>query len=143
MAKRLSTQAVLAKWARNAGSTAAQENYRAGVQSVTEAPGTKAAAAVGKYKAGVERAVETGKFADNVGRVTLAEWKASAEMGAKRLADGVKKGEAKMGRFLTDFLPFVATVQAEVQGMPSTTESEREERMLRNVRALREYRRKR
>lgn len=141
MAKRLSVQAVLGKWVRNAGSQQAQDSYKAGIASVTEAPGAKAAAAVDKYEAGVMRAVETGKFAQRVGSVTLADWKASAEANAGKLKDGVKKGERKMQSFLTEYLPFVSGVSAEIQSMPSTTEDDREARMLANVRRLRQFRR--
>lgn len=138
MARGKSVQATLEKWKRN--TAAAGPSYTAGVMSVTEAPGAKAARAVDKYAAGVTRAVEDGTFAQNSAAVTLQSWQASAADGAKRLAAGVQKGEGKMQQFMDQFLPFAQSVSDQVQSMPSATEADRDQRMLENANRLRKFR---
>ena len=137
MGKSRSVSATLDKWKRN--TSAAGPSYTAGVMAVTEAPGAKAAAAVDKYEAGVRKAIDEGTFAENSRKVSLQSWQQSASEGASRLASGVKKGEGKMQKFLGEFLPFAQQVSDQIQSMPSTTESDRDQRMLENARKLRGF----
>lgn len=136
----LQVQDILSKWKSNtAGATTA---YKAGVMSVTENPAQKAIAAIPKYVAGVQAAVDSGKLQRGLGRVTLQSWQqAAATTGASRLASGVQKGEAKMNAFLSQFIPFQQSVTQAVRAMPSTTPEDREQRMLEQVRRTRRFQR--
>jgi hypothetical protein len=136
----LSVQDVLQKWKTNTGG--ATNAYKAGVMAVTTNPAQLAAQAVDKYVAGVQEAIQSGKYQRGLGRVTLQSWQQAAiNVGAGRLASGVQKGEQKMNGFLTQFLPFQQAVTASVRAMPSTTPEDREQRMLEQVRRTRKFQR--
>lgn len=89
--------------------------WSAGVNSVDRAPGIDAAASKDRYLAGVQANAE--KFAANVSRVTLAEWKnACTTKGAARLASGASAGapkyQAKIG-------PVLAAIGQIRDGLPA------------------------
>lgn len=134
----LSIQDVLNKWKTN--TSGATNAYKAGVMAVTENPAQKAAQAVDKYVAGIQEAIQTGKYQRGLGRVTLQSWQqAAVNVGAGRLGSGVQKGEQKMNSFLTQFLPFQQAVTQSVRAMPSLTPEDREQRMLEQVRRTRKF----
>lgn len=138
----LSPQEVTKKWSQNLQN--ARTSIEAGVRAVTQAPTQKAAAKADKYLAGVQKAVESRKFQNSLNRVTLQDWSNSMiTKGIPRIAVGVKEAEPKMTAFLAEFLPYARTVSEQVQAMPNDTEQEREQRMLENVRRLRQFQRTR
>lgn len=135
---------IQAKWKRNTQTSG--PSYVAGIRGVTESPMEKAAQAQDKYLANVTQAVQDGRYAEGLRSVSLQSWKDAAEtVGAPRLQTGVAKGEAKMAAFLAEFIPQQQAITRQVRAMPSTTEADREERMLAQVRATRalKFRRKR
>lgn len=68
--------------------------WAAGIESVTVAPGTLAAAAQARYLAGVQQSAN--KWSSRVASVTLAQWKQQAvSKGQSRLAGGAQAGMAK------------------------------------------------
>jgi hypothetical protein len=138
----LTPQEVAKKWVQaTQNSKAAVE---AGVRAVTVSPTQKAAAKADKYLAGVQRAVDSRRFQNGLNRVTLQDWQnAMLTKGTQRIAGGVKEAEGKFTAFMSDFLPFVQSVQAAVKAMPDDTEQDRENRMLENVRRLRQFTRSR
>lgn len=132
-------QATLQKYLRNAGGAA--EAYKAGVRAVTESPTAKAARHPDRYLAGVQRAVDDGRWAERLTAVTLADWQtASVEKGARRLADGVKAAEGKMNDFLGQLLPHTDRVKAAIREMPKGSEADSDARMLEAVRMMRQFR---
>lgn len=93
---------VAAKWARNA--SAAVDAYKAGVESVTVAPGAKAAAQVDVWAANV--AASKAKYQRNVGAVTLGAWQERASgKGATNYPVGIQAGVSNQAAFMADFLP--------------------------------------
>lgn len=102
MAKAMpSASDVAQRW--QTGFANAGPRWTAGVNAVDVAPGIAAAAAKDRYLAGVTQNVD--KFAANVSRVTLAEWKNLATTkGQARLASGAQAGlpkyQAKIGPVL-------------------------------------------
>lgn len=119
-----------------------KDSIRAGIQSVTVSPMEQAAAKADQYMEGVRRAVDTGKYQAGLRAVPLETWKQAAlTTGLDRLDSGIRKGAPKMGAFLAEFLPYVASVQQQIKAMPNGTEAERDERMLANARQLRQFRR--
>lgn len=135
----ISPQEALRRW--KANTEAAGESYKQGVQAVTDNPMALAAAAKDKWEAGVRRAAEEGRFEAGLSRRPASYWKErTMGAGARRFVEGVKDGAPAMGSHLANWLPHMATVKGEVDAMPSTTEHERDQRMLHQVRRAREFR---
>lgn len=117
MAKLTAAQ-VAAKYKRRA--QAAAPDYTTGVQGVTEAPGEKAAAQQDKMLAKITESITSGKWAKRVAGVSLADWKkATVEKGSARYSTGVAAGEAKMEKFMTEFLPHLEAGAAKINAMPN------------------------
>lgn len=129
---------VAQKWSQNLQNNV--ESIRAGVNAVQVAPGQAAAAQQAKMRQRILDAIDSGKWASAVSSVSLQTWKTQMiNVGVPRLADGARKGQPKVQAFLTQFLPYVARVQQEVRAMPSTTQADREARMLQNMRSLAQF----
>lgn len=81
-----------ANW--QAGFGAAGQKWADGINSVTVAPGTLAAAAMPRYLAGVQSNAQ--KWASRTASVSLNEWKTQAvAKGQSRLTSGAQAGMAK------------------------------------------------
>jgi len=93
------------KWATNL--SGATQSYTAGVQSVTVAPGQKAAAQQAVY---VQRVQERATvWATNVAAVSLQTWQNdTVTKGAPRLASGATAAQPKFQTFLTALLAYEA-----------------------------------
>lgn len=95
----------------------ASQQITDGVNGVTVAPGTKAAAAKDLWANRVMQAKE--KWATRVGSVSLADWQRSMiEVGIPRIATGAQAKRGKMTDFMQQFLPYLDTGVAKVNGMP-------------------------
>lgn len=139
MARAKSPDEVVKKWSRNLQNS--KESIKAGVQAVQVSPTAKAAMKADKYVAGVERAVESGKYQKALQEVTLGDWQqAMIGKGLDRIAQGVKSAEPAYAQFMSQWLPFVEGVSAAIDQMPNDTEDQRDQRMLENVRRLRQFR---
>ena len=126
------------KWQTNLSN--AKAAITAGVNAVTVSPTVQAAAKVDKYLAGVQAAVDSGKFQRSLQAVSAQDWKnAMLNKGLQRLQNGVTEGVPKMTAFMTKFLPYAQQVSQTIQSMSDATESDREQRMLENVRQLRKF----
>ncbi len=123
MAKAMPSAADVAqRWQTGFGN--AGTKWAAGINAVDRAPGIDAAAAKDRYTAGV--LANADKFAVNVARVTLAEWKnVSTTKGQTRLQSGAQAGapkyQAKIGPVLAaigqlrDGLPARADIMTNLQ----------------------------
>lgn len=130
---------VAAKWAAN--TKQAVKAYEAGIQAVDQSPTEAAANKADKYVQGVQDAVNSGKFQQNLRAVSLADWKqASISKGARRISDGVTAAQPKMQQVMAQLLPQIQAIQQSVKAMPDTTESDREARMVENMRRMRAIR---
>lgn len=126
------------KWATNLGN--AGPSIQAGVQSVTEHPGVRAAANRQGYLAGVQANVD--KWATNVQRGSLEEWKQKTlTLGGPRIATGAQAAIPKMTTFLNEFLPFQQNVTASTNAMPRGTLQQNIARMINQVTKTAEFRR--
>lgn len=106
------------KWATAMGS--AGPAYTAGVQSVKEAPGAKAARSSAKYLARVQENVA--KFERNVGSVSLSTWvDASVNKGSSRLGTGATQAKPKFAAFMTAFANYLKAGQSAIDAMPTDT----------------------
>lgn len=93
---RVNSQQWLQKWSQNLN--AAGTYITNGVNRVTTAPGTQAAAAADRMLSGVSQAVQSGKWARRVGAVSLADWQnAMIKKGIPRLQQGTAQAVATKG----------------------------------------------
>lgn len=130
MARGMTAQQFVDKWAANSGSSGT--SFVNGVQAVTESPMEKAAANPNKYLQGVQASVQSGKWANSLKSVSLAEWKrAMIDKGQARISSGVTQAKPKMLAFAQAFLPVLAANRAQVLAMPSDTKPQRIQRAVR------------
>lgn len=102
--------------------TAAVGDYTAGVQRVTESPTHKAAQEAAKMLQNVMEAIQSGKWARALEKVSLEEWKkATAEKGSARMAAGVQGAVGKQEQYYTEAFPVLERIQREIAAMPSLT----------------------
>jgi hypothetical protein len=100
--------------------SAATQQITDGVNSVTTAPGVKAAAAKDLWANRVMQAKD--KWASRVASVPLAEWQqAMISVGIPRISQGASAKIGKVEDFMTKFLPHVNNVAAQVNQMPKGT----------------------
>lgn len=135
---RLTPDEIAEKWA---GKTAAASgDYQRGVERVSESPGQAAARKVEKYEAGVRDNV--GKWKERVGNVSLSDWqRATVEKGAARYASGAQQAQGKMAEFQREFQPFQERVTQQVRSMPDTTQEQRFQRALAQMKGTAQFRR--
>lgn len=108
------------KWANNLA--ASTTSIQAGVQSVTTAPTALAAQAQNAYLAGVQRAVSSGKWANALQKVSLADWQqAMIQKGIPRIASGAAAAKPKFASFMQQFLPYLQQGVANLSTMPRGT----------------------
>lgn len=137
MAIRGNADSITQKWAqRTSGAT---QQVVEGVARVTQAPGQKAAAQKAVYLQRVQERAD--KWANNVARVSLADWQAATTAGAQRIAAGVQAKQGKYASFMREFIPHVERVQQRVQAMPRGNMEQNIARMIENVRGMSEFRR--
>ena len=131
-------QTTLDKWVRN--TQAGIPSYKAGVMAVTVSPTTKAAAQAQFYAQQVQAAVDSGRYQAGLQAVSLSDWQnAAVNKGANRIATGVQGAVPKMQNFLTQFLPFVASVKQRIASMPKGGTAEADARMLAAVQLMRSF----
>lgn len=140
MARQMSPAEITEKWKQR--TSAATEDYKKGVQAVSQAPGELAAQAAPKALQNFQEAINSGRFARRVRSVTLEQWKAAAsDKGAARIASGVNAAGAKTTGFWQEFLPHLQSVQAQVNSMPNVTLEDGIQRAVANMRGLAKFKR--
>ena len=88
--------------------------------AVTASPMEKAAARADDYVAGVQAAVASGKWQNNLRAVTLQQWQAAtAGKGADRIAAGAAAAVEKQTQFFAQLLPVTERVKTAARAMPS------------------------
>lgn len=132
---------VAKKWTQNL--QAATQQIIDGVNAVTVAPTAVAAQRIDTMKQRFLQAVDSGKVARGLQRVSLQDWQqAMKTKGVNRIQQGASEGQSKVQTFLDDFLPFVNGVSEKIRSMPNATEGDRKARMIANFDAIKNYRRK-
>ena len=113
----MSSADVAAKWARNLSS--ASTSMVAGVNAVTVNPAAAAAAAIPAYLAGVQAAVQSGKMARALGKVSLQQWQqAMIQKGIPRVASGAANAVPKMQAFMDKWLPYQQGLKSKLAATP-------------------------
>lgn len=135
-----SASEVADKWQRNLGN--AQQEMQSGVQRVTVAPGTAAAAKKQKWIMALQDSATQDKWERNVRSVSLASWQESmTTLGIQRAAAGATAKKSKMENAMNSLLPFIDSVRNTVRSMPDNTPQDREQRALAMMRGMRGYKR--
>lgn len=117
MVLKLTPQQYADKWGnRLAGSATEITN---GVNSVTDNPMTKAVAQQAKMKQNWNAAIDSGKWAQNTGNVTLAQWKdAMINKGVNRITAGATAGKPKFAAYMTEAIPVMNNLITTIEAMP-------------------------
>jgi len=101
---------------------ASVDRIRQGVQSLTENPCEKAAAAQAKWVAGVQEAANTGRWAASLRTITLEQWKnAMINKGVVRIPQGTTAAEAVVKDFAGQLIAYMNRVLPEIEKMPKIT----------------------
>ena len=115
----------------------ATEDMRRGIDRVTESPTAKAAAKQDKMLSNLTAAVNSGKWAAGLKRVTLEEWKHKArDIGVNRVAAGIDASKEKVIAFAEDLLPHIDRGLEKVKGMPDITLDDNINRMTTFIRHM-------
>lgn len=128
------------KWARNLGG--ATEYIRQGVNNVTENPATKAIAKKQKMINNFMDAMQSGKWENSLGKVTLQDWKNSMlDKGIARISTGAQAAQGKYAAFLTDLFRYQESIKSQLDSMPDNTLDDSIARMTFWVRQMKNFRR--
>lgn len=139
MAK-LSAQEFAEKWQRRL--QAAAPDIQRGIQRVDTAPTEQAAAKQDKMLANVTAAVQSGKWAAGLRRVTLSDWKkAAVEKGIPRISQGVANAAPKVSDFAGQLLPYQDNLKSQISNMPDLTIEDNINRMTTFIRGMAKFKR--
>ncbi len=128
------------KWARRL--SAAAPDIQKGINRVDVSPTEKAASKQDKMLQKVTEAINSGKWATGLRRVTLSDWKKAAiEKGIPRISQGVTGAGAKVTDFASQLLPFQDGLQSQISSMPDLTIEDSINRMTTWVRGMAKFRR--
>lgn len=103
---RKTAQQVAQKWSANLQSST--PSIQAGVAAVQTSPTALAAQNEQGYLAGVQKAVSSGKWRNNLMAVSAADWKnAMTTKGIPRIAQGAAASQGKVQTVMNNLLPFI------------------------------------
>lgn len=129
--------AMVEKYMRN--TQAATSDYVRGVQNPKRDPKQAALAANGKWKDRTTKAIQEDRFARGIQSYDQAAAVAAATGdGGAAYAAGIQKRGAKVQAAFSKLAPMLGAVSQTVQQMPQDNDAQREQRMLANLRAMRE-----
>lgn len=122
--------------------SAAVEDVRKGIAKVTVNPCELAAAKQEKMLTNLTAAVNDGRWAAGLKRVSLEEWKdKAANVGAGRIASGINAAKAKVIAFAEQLLPHIDAGQSKLKGMSDITLEDNIARMTSFIRHMAEFKR--
>jgi len=121
---------------------ASVEDVRRGIARVTENPCEKAAAKQDKMLTNLTNAVNSGKWAAGLKRVSLEDWKKKAtNIGVNRIAAGIDGAKDKVIAFAEVLLPHIDSQLAKIKTMPDVTLDDNINRMTTFIRGMAEMKR--
>lgn len=121
---------------------AAVEDVRKGIDKVTESPTEKAAAKQDKMLTNLTAAVQAGKWAQGLKRVSLDDWKKKArDVGVNRIAAGIDAAKDKVIAFADQLLPYIDRQKAAIASMPDVTLDDNINRMNTFIRGMANFKR--
>lgn len=114
-----------------------------GVNGVTRSPTLAAADKQDKMRTNIVKAIDSGRWAAGLKRVTLEDWKSSMiDRGIARIAAGVDAAQADMAVFGEELAAYQSTLSAKIAKMPDTTLEDNIARMTEQVRGMSKFTRK-
>lgn len=120
---------------------AATQDFIDGVQATTKNPMERAIAKREKMKIAWLQAIDSGKWAENLGAVTVGEWKEiTSKKGGARYAEGVGAAANKILQFHQQFSQFLASHMQKINSLPDTTAAERLNKMMENAKGIATFR---
>ena len=121
---------------------ASVEDVRRGIDRVTENPCEKAAAKQDKMLTNLTSAVQSGKWAAGLKRVSLEDWKSQArDVGVNRIAAGIDAAKTKVIAFAEELLPHIDREKAKIEAMPDVTLDDNINRMVSFIRGMSNFKR--
>lgn len=121
---------------------AAVEDVRRGIDRVTESPTEKAALKQDKMLTNLTAAVNSGKWAQGLKRVSLDDWKrATRDVGVNRIAAGIDAAKSKVIAFAEELLPHIDRGREKIKAMPDVTLDDNINRMVAFSRHMSELKR--
>ncbi len=112
-------------------------NYLQGIANPKADPIARGIETEEKWAVETRKAIENESRRKGLEKTDMAEWyKYSSEIGADKLVDGVVKREAKVARFVQTFQPLLVSHLASIDALPEDSDTDRENRMLENLRGL-------
>jgi len=112
-------------------------NYAEGIKSPKADPIARGIATEGKYAEETRKAIDAGRRKAALEKTSMNEWfQYASTLGADKLVDGVIKREAKVSKFITSFQPMLTSHLSRIDALADVTDSDRENRMLENLRGL-------
>jgi len=122
---------------------ASLDDVKRGVERVEEAPGAKAAAKQDKMKQKLMEALDSGRWAERVSKVSKEEWQQKMlEKGVPRITSGLDAAASKIEDFAAQLLPAVDRAKAKVDKMPDVTLEDSVNRMTTFVREMAKFKKK-
>lgn len=120
--------------------SAAGEDIRLGVESVTESPTRAAAAKKDKMRQNILTAIDNGKWEAGLNRVTVEDWKtATVNKGIPRISAGIQGAKNKLTDFYGKLLPFQDALAAKVKKMPDLTLDDSINRMTTFIKGMAQF----
>jgi len=120
----------------------AVEDMRRGIDRVTESPTEKAAAKQDKMLSNLTAAVQSGKWAAGLKRVSLEDWKKKArDVGVNRVAAGIDAAKDKVTEFAAELLPYIDRQKSKLAAMPDITLDDNINRMTSFIRGMADFKR--
>lgn len=112
-------------------------NYLTGISAPKADPIARGIETEPKFADAMRKAIDTGARKRGLEKTDMAEWyRYARDLGADKLVDGVVKREAKVTEFTSTFQPMLVSHLAKIDALPEATDSDRENKMLENLRGL-------
>lgn len=122
---------------------AATADMEKGIRSVTVAPTAKAAAAMGKLRTNLLKAIDSGKMERRLKAVSLQDWQDKMiNKGIGRVAAGIDAAAPKVVAFAEQLLPAIDKAKGKIDNLPSVTLEDNINRMTTFVREMAKFEKK-
>lgn len=130
--------AVFLKWKTN--STNAADAFVEGVTGTDKDIVGLAIAAIPRMRANVIAAIDNGRVANGLRKVTTQGIKdAVAKKGKVAYTNGIDGAQTKFETSFAPLLTYIDGVKRQIASMPNLTDADRDARMLKNVQLMRQY----
>jgi len=116
-----------------------RKNYETGIKAPDKDPIEEGIAKEERYAEKTREAIDEGRRKEALQATDMATWfKYASEIGAGNLVSGVKGRRPEVTKFVESWQPILADHKAKIADMAAVTDADMEDRMLENLRGLRE-----